>query len=156
MIEIIKQIANSEYYCDSLGNFYNPRGRKLNPYTTKKRSYPLVKININGKLKECNATRVIYETFVGPVPREYRIMRLHDKSLSLHNLRLVSMSEMGKLTGALSRSKGVALYNENGEFVKNWKSARKAAKALFCSYQTVNDICNKRTKKPFADLRWYE
>lgn len=156
MITIIKKIVNSEYSCDSLGNFYNPKGRKLNPYTNKKHSYPLVKIKINGQLKERNAIRLVYETFVGEVPTGYRVMRKYDKSLSLHNLKLVSLSEMGKLTGPLSRSKEVVLLGSDGEFVRKWKSARKCALDMFCSYQTLMDICNGKRKKPFANLKWYE
>lgn len=152
----MKQIKNSRYSCDALGNFYNPSGRKLKTYTTKKHSYPLIKININGQIKECNAIRIIYETFVGEVPNGYRVMRKFNKSLSLHNLKLVTLSEMGRLTGPLSRSKEVVLLGEYGEFIRKWKSARKCAQDMFCSYQTVMDICNGKRKKPFANLEWYE
>ena len=46
-------------------------------------------------------------------------------------------------------------YYENGKLVKSYTSSRKAAADLYCSYQTILDICNGKVKrKPLVDVRY--
>lgn len=43
---------------------------------------------------------------------------------------------------------------KHGVLVRSWPSSRKAAKDLFCSYQTVLDTCHGKVKKPSFDVRF--
>lgn len=149
----MKQIKGSNYYCDSFGNIYNLHNKKIIPNTSGK--YPVVRLTVNGIRKEYSVLRLIWETYVGEIPPGHRVIRKYDKSASLHNLQLISLQDLGKKTGYKGNSKEVALF-KNGEFVKKWRSSRNCAKNLFCSYQTVCDICNGKVKKPLYDLRWYK
>ena len=69
------------------------------------------------------------------------------------NLEIVSLEELGKRTGHISKSKRVVEVKDN-EIIRDWRSARTAAKDLFVSYQTVMDYCNKKVQKPMYNLMW--
>lgn len=71
----------------------------------------------------------------------------------VYNLKIVSLQELGKLTGHISKSQRVVEI-KNNEIVRDWPSARKAAKDLFVSYQTVMDYCNNKVKFPMFNLMW--
>lgn len=111
-------------------------------------------VKLNGK--EYNFNRIIWETFKGPIPEGYLVTRklnILDQNY-LANLQLKTKAEHGKKTGPKAKSKAVVLMDENGNVIDSWTSARKAAKDLFCSYQTVMDYCNKKVKKPMINVRW--
>lgn len=74
-------------------------------------------------------------------------------NVSLENLVVVPKERYSIVTGALSKSQAVGLY-EDEKLVKKWSSARKCAKDMYCSYQTIMDYCNKKVKKPMFDVRW--
>lgn len=69
------------------------------------------------------------------------------------NLEVICLRELGKRTGHISKSQRVVEVKDN-EIIRDWPSARKAAKDLFISYQTVMDYCNKKVKKPMYSLMW--
>lgn len=99
--------------------------------------------------------RVIWETFKGPIPEGYLVTRKISvlTENGMQNLRLRTKSQHGKRTGPTSRSREVFLLNDEDEIIDSWSSARKAAKDLFCSYQTVTNICNRKVKKPIFNIR---
>lgn len=107
-------------------------------------------------LKEMNFNRVIWETFRGPIPPGFVVIRkltIRTEN-GLHNLRLKSKSEHAKKTGALSQNQAVLQLDEKGNVIDSWTSARKAAEDLFISRQTVCDYCNRRVKRPLFQLKW--
>lgn len=107
--------------------------------------------------KEFLFNRVIWETFKGPIPDGYLVVRRTPilEENSLHNLRLRTKEQHGVKTGPTSRSQAVVLLDDQNEVIDSWSSARKAAKDLFVSYQTVMDICNKKIKRePVVNVRW--
>lgn len=129
--------------------------RQLKGY--KKGNLYCVKLtNHHGITKEYTFQRIIWETFKGPIPPGYLVTRkiavLTENGM--HNLRLRTKQQHGKKTGALARSKQVELLNEKGEIIDSWSSARKAAKELYFSYQTIMDYCNQKVKKPLVNVRW--
>ena len=69
------------------------------------------------------------------------------------NLEVVSLKELGKRTGYISKSKRVVEV-KNGEIIRDWPSSRKAAKELYISYQTVSDYCNNKVESPMFNLMW--
>lgn len=136
--------------------FKNGKKRHLKGYR-KNNTYCVKLTDTAGKATEYSYGRLVYESFKGTIPDNYVIK--HKNNLvsdnRLINLRIVTMSERGKNTGPSSRSKPVELLNDNGKVIESWTSARKAAKDLFVSYQTVMDICNKKIKKkPLINVRW--
>lgn len=117
----------------------------------------VVKLTGQDKItKEMQYARVIWETFKGPIPPGYLVVRklsiLNENGIL--NLRLRTKSQHGKRTGPTSRSKAVVLLDAEGLIIDSWSSARKAAKDLFVSYQTVMDVCNGKVKKPIINVRW--
>lgn len=116
-----------------------------------------VKLTIDDVSKEYRFNRIIWETFKGPIPDGYFVVRKTNIGTNNHiaNLTLRTKSQHGKKTGPTSRSKEVVLLDDGNHIIDHWSSARKAAKDLFVSYQTVMNICNGKTKrKPIVNVRW--
>lgn len=69
------------------------------------------------------------------------------------NLVVIPRKVYAEKTGASARAKKVGLY-ENGELVRYFSSARRAATELYCSKTTIQDICNGKRKEKMFDVRW--
>ena len=117
----------------------------------------VVKLTGQDKItREFQYARVIWRTFKGPIPPGYLVVRKLSilSENGIQNLRLRTKSQHGKKTGPTSRSKIVVLLDDDGNIIDSWPSARKAAKDLFVSYQTVSDVCNGKVQKPVINVRW--
>lgn len=148
-----------KYFADMQGNIFrlyrNGKIRRLVGFQNG--NVWVVKLTDRNKVtKELQYARVIWETFKGPIPPDYLVVRklsiLNENGIL--NLRLRTKSQHGKKTGPTSRSKIVVLLDDEGNIVDSWPSARKAAKDLFVSYQTVSDVCNGKVQKPVINVRW--
>lgn len=106
--------------------------------------------------KEFLFNRIIWETFKGPIPADYLVVKKIPilKENGMANLRLRTKVQHGRKTGPTSRSKQVVLLDDERKVVDYWASARKAAKDLFLSYQTVIDYCNEKVRRPLVNVRW--
>lgn len=143
------------YQVSNFGRFRkkNPKNgyRYLKPY--RKKNLYMVKI----KDKEMNCARLVANAFIQPLSLSDRVY--HKNKLEsdnyYKNLKVVSLKELGKLTGYISKSQRVVEV-KNNEIIRDWPSARKAAKDLFISYQTVVAYCNKKVEKPMYSLMWEE
>lgn len=135
--------------------FSNGKTRELKGYK-KGNKYCVKLADGHGNYNEKLFNRVIWETFKGPIPEGYLVTRKISilTENGMQNLRLRTKSQQGRKTGPTSRSKEVVLMDSGGQIIDSWSSARKAAKNLFCSYQTVMDICNKKVQKPLFNVRW--
>lgn len=141
------------YQVSNLGRFRkkNPKSgyRYLKPF--RKKNLYFVKI----KDKDFNCSRLVANAFIKKLTSEDRIYHKnkmqHDNFYK--NLRVISLQELGKLTGHISKSKRVVELKDN-EIVREWSSARKCAKDLYVSYQTVMDYCNKKVQAPMFNLMW--
>lgn len=60
----MKQIKDSNNYCDELGNFYNKSFKKLNPKCLNAHGYLRIGIIINNKQYSKLTHRLIAETFI--------------------------------------------------------------------------------------------
>lgn len=142
------------YYVNKNGNIYNiAKKTKKRKELTKflRHGYAHVKAN----KQDYRIKNLVAQTFI-PGTDKYDVVLQKNNNVfdcSLENLIVINQSQYKKFTGAMSRSQEVGLF-ENGKLVRKWSSARKCAKSLFCSYQTIMDICNKKTKRPMYDVRW--
>lgn len=105
--------------------------------------------------KEFNCARLVANAFVKKLTKEDRVYHKNKikKDNFYRNLEVINLKELGKRTGALAKSQAVVEIKK-GQVVRWWSSARKAAKDLFMSYQTVNDYCNHKVDKPMYNLMW--
>lgn len=112
----------------------------------------VVKLTKSGKSKEIIVMQVIARTFLGECPIGY--VPYHKNGVQsdnyVNNIAYISRRELGKITGAKSKRKGVAKIDSVGEIVEFYTSAREAAKKNHMSYQTVMDRCNGKCKSAFA------
>lgn len=143
------QVSNFGRFRRQLKNGY----KYLKPYN--KQGGLIYLIKINGK--EFNCARLVANYHIRPLDKNERVYHKNNMNNDnfVRNLKIVSLSELGKLTGHLSKSQSVVEI-ENGEVKRRWDSARKSAKDLYVSYQTVMDYCNKKVKKPMYKLMWEE
>lgn len=113
----------------------------------------MVKIN----KKEVNAARLYAKAFIKRDLNSDDCVLVYGKELKLNALKVVDRSECASITGSLANSryerKNVGLYKHD-VLVRSWPSCRKAAKDLFCSYQTVLDTCHGKVKRPMFDVRF--
>lgn len=125
--------------------------RTLSNY--KHKSKWAVKIN----KKEVNAARIYAKAFIKRDLNSDDCVLVYGNELKLNALKVVDRSECASITGSLASSryerKNIGLF-KHGVLVRSWSSSRKAAKDLFCSYQTVLDTCHGKVKKPSFDVRF--
>lgn len=152
--EIWKSIEyDPRYQVSNYGRFRkkNPKNgyRYLKPF--RKKNLFLVKI----KDKDFNCARLVADHFIKKLSATDRVYHKNkmENDNRVYNLKIVSLQELEKLTGHISKSQRVVEI-KNNEIVRDWPSARKAAKDLFVSYQTVMDYCNNKVKFPMFNLMW--
>lgn len=107
------------------------------------------------KDKEMNCARLVANAFIRKLKDSDRVYHKNHLEFDNYyrNLEILSLTELGKRTGHISKSQRVVEVKDE-EIIRSWSSARKAAKSLFISYQTVMDYCNKKVKKPMYNLMW--
>lgn len=131
----------------------NPKNgyKYLKPF--RKRNIYLVKI----KDKDMNCARLVANAFIKKLNKEDRVYHKNriENDNNYRNLEIISLKELGKRTGYISKSQRVAEVKDD-EIIRSWSSARKAAKDLYISYQTVIDYCNNKVSKPMFNLMWEE
>lgn len=134
------------------------RFRKKNP----KKGYRYLKPFRKGNLfvvkikdKDFNCARLVANAFIQTLSKDDRIFHKNKMKNDNYykNLKVISLQELGKCTGHISKSQRVVEV-KGDEIIRDWSSARKAAKDLFISRQTVADYCNKKVKKPMYSLMW--
>ena len=144
---------DNRYQVSNYGRFRkkNPKNgyRYLKPF--RKKNIFLVKI----KDKDFNCARLVANAFIKKLNKNDRVYHKNkiENDNYYRNLKIVSLKELGKLTGHISRSKRVVEV-KSGEIVREWSSARKCGLDLFISYQTVNDYCNGKVASPMFNLMW--
>ena len=147
------------YSCNRLGQIFrhwkNKKQTELKGYIAKGNKH-IVKLIKDNQVKEFIVSRIIYETWIAPIPEGHIVIRRNKNLRDSHvdNLKLTTYKIHNVQTGAKAKSKPVELLDDNGKVIDSWPSARKAAKELFVSYQTVIDICNKKVKTKTVNVRW--
>lgn len=145
------------YYVTSDGKFFvaykNGGIRYLNGYIKKNHGRKEHHVKLGDK--DYTSKNLIASLFL----EEYKsgdVVILRDNNpgnVDMNNLIVIDRAVYARMTGPMSRSKQVGLY-EDGKLVRTFRSAREAGRKLYCSYQMVNDYCNNRSKRKEMDLRW--
>lgn len=154
-MEVWKQIEyDTRYEVSNFGRFRKKtkKGyRYLTPFRKHKRNLYVVKI----RDKEFNCSRLVANAFIRkllPGDRVYHKNKLEFDNY-YRNLIILSLEELGKRTGYLSRSKRVVEVKDN-EIVRSWRSTRQASKELYICRQTVGDYCNNKVSRKMYNLMW--
>lgn len=98
------------------------------------------------------AKTLIAKLFIKEYKSSYVVVQKNNDPFdcSVKNLLLISRKTWFEKK---KRGQPVGLF-EDGKLVKKWDSARKCAKDLFCSGQTINNICNEKKETKMFDVRW--
>ena len=153
--EIWKRYLDTDYYVSDQGRakriYANGREYEVGWWNGKKVN-PQMCMKINGK--DIFMKTIIWKTFKGEIPKGYLIAHKNGlkRDNSIYNLYLTKPKDLGIITGHKSKSQKVI----NRSTGRIYRSAREAGKKLYCSYQTIMDICNGKTKKPLVDVYWWD
>ena len=157
-----------KYEASNLGRFRRIGKTKINYLTTyhrncyeKNRNRPhtlIIKITLNHKSKEFNCNKLIASLFIRELKDNEVVINKNNNrhDLRVENLFITTRSNLGSITGGKSSKAKRIIYYDNLEFATSYPSARKLAKELGVSYQTVLDIANGKTKKPKFKIKWKE
>lgn len=118
-------------------------------------------LQIKYKQKEYKANRLVYETWHGEIPENHCVYAKNGikHEITASNLKLVTREELGKLTGYKSKSREVALLDDHGEIIEEFRSTREAARNLYVSHQAVSDSCNNKWNSKAGgvyNFKWLE
>ena len=121
--------------------------RYLQPYFRKRK--PPYFIKVNGK--EIKLAVLVWRVFMGNYDSgiygiTHRVLITDDR---LINLYMASKSEIGSKPGGNTKKvKGIYKCDKTKRVLyEYYRNSRDAAKANYCSYQTILDSCNGKTKK---------
>lgn len=152
-MEIWEQIEeDNRYEVSNFGRFRKKikKGyRYLKPF--RKHNLFIVKLGY----KEYICSRLVANYFIKRLTPEDRVYHKNKIEFDNYykNLQIMTLRELGKKTGHISKSKCVVEVKDN-EIVRSWRSARTASKELYISRQTVSDYCNNNVRKPMYNLMW--
>lgn len=133
--------------------YANERERMLKPYLRKGVPPYFIKVN----KKEVKVAQLVWRAFRGDY--DTRSCSLIHEGLKtddrLVNLRLMPKQEAGSMFGSRSRRRGIYKVDpENRDVLAFYKSSREAARKEFCSYQTILDSCNGKTRRNATGYRF--
>lgn len=144
---------DTRYQVSNYGRFRkkNPKNgyRYLKPF----RNHDLFLVKIRDK--DMNCARLVANAFIKTLNKDDRVYHKNNLEFDNYykNLEIVSLKELGKRTGHISKSQRVVEVKDN-EIIRDWTSAREAAKDLFINRQSVCDYCNNKVKNPLYNLMW--
>lgn len=106
--------------------------------------------------KPINASRLLAKAFVKYDLRDDEVV-IVDGKLKLENMKIVRKEKWNAKVAPKASAHRTRMigYFEDGKLVKTYPSSRKDAADLYCSYQTILDICNHKYKRePLVDVRY--
>lgn len=96
------------------------------------------------------ASAIMRETYFRGLPQNMRLVHKDglESNWAYWNLQPMTLSEMGKKHNRSIDARSILKIDpKTDEIVAIYKSTRAAARAAFCSRQTISDACNHRSKK---------
>lgn len=150
--------AGKRYYATNNGQFYvvykNGEKRFLEGFMKRNRNKKLWYVKLGNRDYCCK--NLIANLFIKEYKNGDTVILKDEKNprnVSVNNIIIIDKAIYARITGPMSRSKKVGLY-ENGKKIRTFRSAREAGRKCFCSYQTVVDSCNNKYRNKMFDFRW--
>lgn len=148
-----RNIEGTNIYVSNLGRakrIWKNGKETLVGFFSKRDNEVMIKLN----KKDVRLKRLVWNAFRGEIPKGYCLAHKNgiNRCNEIYNLYLTKPKLLGLKTGHLSKSQKVIDKTNNVVY----RSARTAGKYLYCSYQTIMDICNGKRKKPMFDVYWWD
>lgn len=96
------------------------------------------------------ASAIMRATYFKGLPSNMRLAHKDglESNWAYWNLQPVTVQQLGKMSrGSMDARRILKVDPETGEVVRIFRSSRAAAAVAYCSYQTILDACNHRSKK---------
>ncbi len=105
----------------------------------------LIRFQRNGSYKDYKVARLVYEAFIGPIPKGFSVVHKNDMHTDNEpeNLKLMKRSSLGIVFGGAAKRKPVCKMDKTGEVIEFYSSATQAAAANNVSVQTITNRCNR-------------
>jgi len=148
--EIWKDIEGYEglYRASNFGNILSVKRNKILTGHIHWTGYLMVCLSFNQIRKNKYVHRLIATTWIENINNEYTVDHINNNRLdnSVSNLRWMSLSE----NVSRARSRPIAQYTMDGEFIKIWKSGVEITKHYGVK---VNEVCDK-SNRSLGGFRW--
>lgn len=155
---VAETLSMKRYYATQDGKIYvvykNGKVKYLSGYLKKSRNQNNWCVKLSDK--DYVAKNLIASLFIKEYkPGDVVILKndRNPRNVNVDNLIVIDKAIYAKMTGPMSRSKKVGLF-ENGKMIRTFRSAREAGRKMYCSYQMVSDCCNNVYKTKEYDFRW--
>lgn len=153
--EYWKPIAGiKDYEMSTRGKIRNCRNGKLvnTIMTGAGRNSCCVTFYIDGKVICRSVKRLMWETFVGPVPKDARVVSKSGvcASAELDDLMLTTQAKLGR-KAAHASGKKVLKINKKGEVVKIYENTKTAGADNFYSHRSIQRKCAGQAIKTIGD-----
>lgn len=143
--------AYGNYYVSSCGRIrHATKNNLLKPSIVC--GYYKVRLSKDGLVTDYMVHQLVYQVFYGDYDKNKVIDHIDGNKLNnnINNLRLVTLSENVKAalyeTKTNSSAKKVGQYSLEGKFIKEFPSAREAAKQLNLDSSTISKVCRGQNK----------
>lgn len=160
--EEFRQIYDSDYYVSRDGLVVNNKTHYIIKPAITPLGYVVFHISIKGKRIHKYAQRLVWETYIGEVPKGYDIDHIDNNKLNnkLDNLRCITHKEncykrdhidndgapmSGKFDEKHPRSKKVLIRDyETGKLIGEYKSTMDVERNLKIPHSQIIKLCNKK------------
>lgn len=148
---LIKETSRRLFYVSTAGYVYSigkmsQKGRYCR-YKNQMHN-GIVRVGLHG-LKTSNLKKLVWWGQTGQyLGKDWNILPKdgNEENCAFENLRPVRKEEVSRVTGPMSRSRAVVVRRGGNAEIEWFRSAREAAKSLYCSYQTLLDYLNGKTR----------
>lgn len=152
--EVWKAVDGSDatFLISNHGRFkriYKSGKKFIMPFIRKQNEHLYVKVKFDGEYKQQKVAHLVIYHFSRPNKGGLSVRHKNGIKTDCFsgNLEYISKENLGKLTGAYSKSKPVIQLDiDTLEPIDEYRSAREAGRQTFMSYQAVLDNCNGKTK----------
>lgn len=163
--EIWKDVINNKYELSNLGNLVHKKTKKAVKGCLHNNGYIYDGFRIEGKIITKARHRLMWETFVGEIPKGMQINHINEIKTDnrLENLNLMTCKENNNWgtrnersakaqTNSPKRSKSVIQKSLDGKVIAIWPSINEIERQLGYSHTNIGKCCNggyfdKRTNK---------
>lgn len=158
-MEIWKDIKGFEnlYEISNYGEVYSYRHKKFMKVHMDRNGYKKIGLRKNGSTKYYFIHRLIWETFNGIIPLGMVVNHINEVKTDnrLENLNLMTTKEnncWGTATERRSKKlyKPVLQFDIEGNFIKEWSSAKEIKEKLGFSQGTISSCCSGRYKQAYG------
>lgn len=155
--KIFKQVKDTKYYCDEDGNIYSDFSHKiLKPLLRGKenKKYPYIDINFGEGQKHCYIHKIVYETWIGEIPKGMQVLHKDDNQFNNNFNNLYLDTQKTNIQDCKDNNHRVG-----NTWILTVYDKEKKETLTFCPAKKFIDYCGHPSAsgsvKKFFDKNWF-